>query len=265
MPSQKSPPAPLALEYIRALRDDRRLTATEKLAAVFMVSHSGHDGTNAHPGHKLLAAELGLKERQTKTVVGNLTKHGWLVQVSSGRGNSRYASVYRIAIPQGATDCTLEASQGATDCTPKVQSTASQGATHCPTNQPVESPKEIPVSQVSDVTDVGEDLCQTQDLTDRQKGASVPSQDPGQDSSADGALHGEWPGETPQTILDALDDLFSRHVEIWRDKPRFDPAFLGARREQILSALASEMNRHHFDMYDVVCGLFRDARAAGLA
>lgn len=261
--SPQSPLAPLALEYIRALRDDRTLTSTEKLAAVFMASHAGHDGTNAHPGMELLAAELGLRERQTKTVVGNLTNHGWLIQVSSGRGNNRYASVYRIAIPQGATDCTLEASQGATDCTSKVQSTARQGATHCPTNQPVESPKEIPVSQVSDLTDVGEDLSQTQDLTDGQERILVASQVLDRASSADGAVDGEWSGETPQTILDAVDDIFSRYVEIWRDKPRFDPAFLGARREHILSALASEMNRHRFDMYQVIFGMFQDAQEAG--
>ncbi|MGH3275471.1 MAG: helix-turn-helix domain-containing protein, partial [Streptosporangiaceae bacterium] len=103
---------PLALEYIRALRDDRTLTTTEKLAAVMLASHAGHDGTNAHPGIRLLAAEIGLKERQTKTLVTSLVDKSWLDQTSSGRGNNRYASVYRLSIPQGATDCTLDASQG---------------------------------------------------------------------------------------------------------------------------------------------------------
>jgi hypothetical protein len=275
MPSQKNPQSPLALEYIRALRDDRTLTSTEKLAAVFMASHAGHDGANAHPGIELLAAELGLRERQTKTVVGNLANHGWLIQVSSGRGNNRYASVYRIAVPQGATDCTLEDSQGATDCTSIVQSTARQGATHCPTNQPVESPKEIPVSVSHDVTDVGEDLSQTQELTDGQEGASDHSQDPGQDSPAspspasgtgpgeDSPAGGEaagddWTDETPQSILDDIQDIFDTYVEEWKEKPRFDPKFLRPGHSQLLPLLAAAMNRHQFQMYDVLDGMFID-------
>lgn len=91
---------PLALTYLRALRDDRTLTTTEKLFATMMASHAGHDGDNAHPGHKLLGEETSTSERTSERIVPKLVKKGWLIQTSSGRGNNRYAGVYRLAIPK---------------------------------------------------------------------------------------------------------------------------------------------------------------------
>ena len=105
--SQKTPP-PLSLAYIRALRDDRALTTSEKLTAIFMASHAGHDGTNAHPGHKLLGDETSTSERTSKRTVAALVEKGWLTQTSSGRGNSRFASVYELSQPQSATHGTLD-------------------------------------------------------------------------------------------------------------------------------------------------------------
>ena len=140
--------APTVLEYIRAIRDDRELSTSEKLAAIIMASHNE---TNAHPGMALLAAEIGLKERQTKTIVASLVHKGWLVLVKSGRGGyTKNASVYALSLPQGATDCTLG---GANSVRPskcnlrhvKVQSTTSQSAVDCTTNAFDLMPLEIPL------------------------------------------------------------------------------------------------------------------------
>jgi Helix-turn-helix domain len=228
---------PLALEYIRAIRDDRTLTTSEKLAAMTMASHAGHDGMNAHPGIKLLAEEIGLKERQTKTVLGNLVKKHWLAQTSSGRGNNRYASVYRLSIPQSAVGCTLDASQGAVDCTPKVQSSAGQGAVDCPTNQPVEITKEILVSQsVSD-----------------DRGASPTSKEQTDSGTGDG-----WEDcPSGESLVEALNAVLAREWPRgdYPDAQPFDARFLrgGAKR---LDDLVRAVNEHRFNMDDLVGGMF---------
>jgi hypothetical protein len=174
MPSQKNP-APLALEYIRALRDDRTLTSAEKLYAAMIASHAGHNGTNAHPGHKLLGDETATSERTSKRTVGSLVEKGWLVQTSSGRGNNRHASVYALAIPQSATRGTLDEPTGRTEQAKEPNETGqraisdSQRAIDGPTNQPVEISLWKSPSQVSDVTDAAEQTS-TQELTDGEEG-----------------------------------------------------------------------------------------------
>jgi hypothetical protein len=113
-----------------------------------MASHAGREGTNAHPGIKLLADELGLKERQTKTIVASLVRLGWLAQTSPGRGDRHFAAVH------SAADCTLDVDQVGPRCNPvkaRVQSAACEGATDCTPNQPSEITKESPFNQsVSD-------------------------------------------------------------------------------------------------------------------
>jgi len=52
-----------ALDYLRAIREDRSLSPSEKLVATIVASHAGPDGKDAHPGEKLLAAETGLSRR----------------------------------------------------------------------------------------------------------------------------------------------------------------------------------------------------------
>jgi len=243
---------PLALEYIRAIRDDRTLLPSEKLAAILMASHAGHDGTNAHPGIEMLAAELGLKERQTKTIVKSLTKKGWLALTAPGRGDRHLAAVYRMTIPQGAADCTLDPEQDEPRCNPlhaKVQPSAGQGATHCTPNQPVEITKEIPVSQVSDVTDVGASLS-GQELTAGQDGH--PS-----NAGAAGDGWEDWP--SGEALVEHLNEVLAVEWprEDYPDAEPFDARFLrgGAKR---LDELVRAVNRHRFDMEDLVAGMFFD-------
>jgi len=224
---------PLALEYIRAVCDDRTLTSTEKLFAMTMARHAGHDGTNAHPGQKLLGEETVTSERTARRTLDSLASKGWLVQTSSGRGNNHYASVYRLAIPQGEAECTPDEPTGQTEQANRPDETG-QPATHGLTNQFVEITKEIPVR--SDVT-VGASLSD-QELTGP----------PGVEAEG-------WAPENPQTILGDLARLFNRIVPGWEDKPRFDPRFL---KEGRLGVLAGVFNRHRFDLVDVIDGLFTD-------
>jgi hypothetical protein len=237
---------PLALAYIRAVRDDRTLSTTEKLTAMTMASHAGHDGMNAHPGQKLLGDETSTSERTARRVLDSLVTKGWLVQTSSGRGNSRYASSYRIAIPQPATD-------GLSDIAPTGQAEqanrpneTSQPAIHGLTNQPVEITNEIP-SQVTDLT-VGCAFDQDQGLTDEYEGSPSDS----------GEAEDAWTDcPSGEDLVAGLNEVLERE---WprEDNPEaepFDPRFLrgGAQR---LAELVQAVNRNRFDMDALVCGMF---------
>ena len=90
------------LDYLRAIRDSRDLSAAEKLVAAIVTSHAGPDGKDAHPGEKLLAAETGYTEKTVRKHLHSLREKGWLLMLFSGRGGSHgKASAYHLSIPTG--------------------------------------------------------------------------------------------------------------------------------------------------------------------
>jgi DNA-binding MarR family transcriptional regulator len=70
--------------------------AEHKLLMV-LAYHTNHETGLAYPGHRLLAQELLITERQVKNLVRRLVKAGWL-EVKPGQGRG-HLSVYRIKIP----------------------------------------------------------------------------------------------------------------------------------------------------------------------
>lgn len=248
---------PKALEYIRALRDDRTLTTTEKLAAVFMASHAGHDGANAHPGHKLLGEETSTSERTSKRTLASLVEKGWLTQTSSGRGNNRYASTYALSFPQSAMGGTLDEPTGQTEQAKVPNETSqgaisdSQGATGGPTNQPEKSSLEIPVNQVSDLSD-REEKNDNQRLTDGQE--EKPSVDgeavewfPGMDTRGTGY-------EYSLSLVEEINDWLDAE-RAFEGKGHLDARYL---KKDSADKLLALMKLHGFSGIDLVAGLFYD-------
>src|SRR5213593_1880544 len=70
--------------------------AEHKLLMV-LAYHTNHETGLAYPGHRLLAQELLITERQVKNLVRRVVKAGWL-EVKPGQGRG-HLSVYRITIP----------------------------------------------------------------------------------------------------------------------------------------------------------------------
>jgi len=250
---------PQALEYIRALRDDRTLTASEKLAAAIMASHAGHDGMNAHPGHKLLGEETATSERSSKRSVAALVEKGWLTQTSSGRGNSRYASVYALSLPQSATGGTLAPESTGQAEQAKVPNETgrdaisdSQSATGGPTNQPLEITQEIPVSQISDLSD-GVASLSTQELTGQGGDLQADGAAVDEDEDEDGWEDCPSSEALVEDINEVLAGIWPR--ENYPDAEAFDPRFLkgGTKR---LAFIVRLVNTHRFDTDDLVTGMF---------
>jgi biotin operon repressor len=90
------------LDYLRAVRDSRDLTGSEKLVAMMQATHAGQDGRDAHPGEKLLAAETGFSEKTVRKHLHSLREKGWLQMLSSGRGGAHdRSSAFSLNIPTG--------------------------------------------------------------------------------------------------------------------------------------------------------------------
>lgn len=88
-----------ALDYLRAIADDRELTSSERLIALMVMRHAGNDGRNSHPGAKLLAEETGLHVNTVRPALRKLEEKKWLVQIYCGRGGDHRASEYDLNIP----------------------------------------------------------------------------------------------------------------------------------------------------------------------
>lgn len=90
------------LDYLRAIRDDRELSSSERLVAIMIMSHAGPGGQRSHPGAKLLAAETGLSEKTVRAAAKKLEEKKWLVLTYSGKGGNRSkANEYALNIPTG--------------------------------------------------------------------------------------------------------------------------------------------------------------------
>lgn len=91
------------LDYLRAIRDGRELSSSEKMIALMVMSHAGADGRNSHPGYRLLAEETGLDVKTIKRLAPKLVEKKWLILTYSGRGgNQAKANAYDLNIPGDA-------------------------------------------------------------------------------------------------------------------------------------------------------------------
>lgn len=118
------------LEYLRAVRNNRELSTSEKLVALLVMSHAGPDGLEAHPGEKLLAAEAGMSEKTVRKYLRSLREKGWLLMIFSGRGgNHEKASVFHLAIPTGRAVTGWSEAQPVTEGSPTGKPGQSQPVT----------------------------------------------------------------------------------------------------------------------------------------
>lgn len=73
------------------------LTRPQKNLLLVLAYHTNPTSGLAYPGHRLLALELMITERQVKTLVRRVVKTGW-VEVRPGQGRG-HLSVYRLTLP----------------------------------------------------------------------------------------------------------------------------------------------------------------------
>lgn len=87
-------------EWERTLRG--RVPAVYMAPALMLATHSNKDGSNAHPGEKRLAADLGVTTRTIRTALTKLDSHGWIKRThNGGKSGSRrgLADCYQLTIP----------------------------------------------------------------------------------------------------------------------------------------------------------------------
>jgi hypothetical protein len=88
-------PATDTFEFIRAMRDDRKLSANAKLVALI---HASHGLTNAWVAD--LKGETGLSRWAYNPAKKELMEQGWFVQVCKGRGSrSKKVDAFDLYIP----------------------------------------------------------------------------------------------------------------------------------------------------------------------
>jgi hypothetical protein len=74
-----------------------QLSRAEHKLLVVLAYHTNHETGLAYPGHRRLAQELLITERQVKNLVRRLVKAGW-IEVNPGQGRG-HLSVYRLTLP----------------------------------------------------------------------------------------------------------------------------------------------------------------------
>ena len=95
------------LDYLRAIRDARDLTSSERLVAVMVMSHAGPTGRKSHPGIPLLMFETGLSDKTIRRALKSLEAKKWLVLTYSGHGGDQAkANEYDLNIPS-RIQCTV--------------------------------------------------------------------------------------------------------------------------------------------------------------
>jgi DNA-binding Lrp family transcriptional regulator len=88
-------------QHMNAIRDSRGvLDKDDKLILFTLATHAKQQGHDVRPGVALLAEETGISQATLKRRMPNLVRKGYLIQVTSGKGgNSKHASLYRLALP----------------------------------------------------------------------------------------------------------------------------------------------------------------------
>ena len=71
-------------------------TGAEFRVLIAIFNHSGADGTNSHPGLKLLMAETGYGRTAVSEALTALQERGWITQTRKGSGTSGKTSVYEL-------------------------------------------------------------------------------------------------------------------------------------------------------------------------
>lgn len=93
-------------QHHNAVRDSRTLDLSDKVILYTLATHAKQQGHDVRPGLDLLAAETTISVATLKRRIPNLVRRGYLIQVTSGKGgNSKYASLYHLALP---VDLTVE-------------------------------------------------------------------------------------------------------------------------------------------------------------
>lgn len=71
-------------------------TGAEFRVLIAIFNHSGADGTNSHPGLKVLMAETGYGKTAVSEALTALQERGWITQTRKGSGTSGKTSVYEL-------------------------------------------------------------------------------------------------------------------------------------------------------------------------
>ncbi|MEV8222762.1 helix-turn-helix domain-containing protein [Dietzia maris] len=81
-------------------------TPPEKAILGALLSHANHDGTEARPGNKRLAAYAGMSTRRVQDILKSLRAKGWVVRTEEGSrsANATHADVYVVRLPGDRTD-----------------------------------------------------------------------------------------------------------------------------------------------------------------
>lgn len=88
--------------YMKKLRG-AGLTLAERGMLMAILSYANKDGTNAHPGHATLAADLEVSVRYVGTIIKSLRAKGFLLQTRPGRRgpDGDVPACYSVVIPTG--------------------------------------------------------------------------------------------------------------------------------------------------------------------
>lgn len=79
------------------------LTPSERGMLLAILSYANKDGTNAHPGHEKLAADLGISVRYVGILIKSLRAKGFLLQTRPGRRgpDGDVPACYTVTRPTG--------------------------------------------------------------------------------------------------------------------------------------------------------------------
>lgn len=76
--------------------DGHKFTGAEFRVLIALFNHSGADGTDSHPGIKLLADETGYRKAAISQALTALQERGWITQTRKGSGISGHTSVFAL-------------------------------------------------------------------------------------------------------------------------------------------------------------------------
>lgn len=80
--------------------DGHKFTGAEFRVLIALFNHTSADGTNAHPGLKLLAEETGYRKSGVSEAITSLKARGWIRETRKGSGFTGNASVFAL-VPDG--------------------------------------------------------------------------------------------------------------------------------------------------------------------
>jgi hypothetical protein len=76
--------------------DGHKFTGAEFRVLIAIFNHSGADGSNSHPGIKLLMEETGYRRAAISEALTALQERGWITQTRKGSGVSGHTSIYAL-------------------------------------------------------------------------------------------------------------------------------------------------------------------------